>query len=159
MARHTVHVISEETRKRALTLIQERPAIPFDVTISDAKRDRSLAQKGLYFLWVGVIAAELGETKEAVHLRCKQQFFMPIYMRDDPYGYGSMMMSILDMHKLGLKQKAKSMVAQVVKLTSTNDASVEQFTEALGDIEKFYLTLGIVLPHPEDRFYEAMGIR
>jgi hypothetical protein len=51
------------------------------------------------------------------------------------------------------------MVAQVVKLTSTNDASVEQFTEALGDIEKFYLTLGIVLPHPEDRFYEAMGIR
>jgi hypothetical protein len=155
--KQTIIISSEELKRRAIAIINALPLDPVhELVTREHRKDRSAAQKGLYFIWVGVIANELGETKDDIHLRCKRQFLVPIYMRDDPYGYGSMMMTVLDVHRLGLKVKAKQQTAQIVKLTSTNDANVDQFREYLDDIEKYYITLGIILPHPEDRYIDAM---
>ena len=35
----------------------------------------------------------------------------------------------------------------------------EKFAGLFGDIEKHAISMGIVLPRPEDRYYEAMGIK
>lgn len=151
-----VNVISEATRQRAITLIRDRPALPFEVIITDAKKDRSASQNSLLWLWYTVIANELGETKESVHYSCKRKFLVPIFTRDDPDGFGMMVLAVRNVHNAGMKSDAKVMADQIVKLTSTTDCTLEQFTEMLNDIEKYYITLGIVLPHPDYRYHDAM---
>ena len=148
---------SEETKRRAVAILAALPLEPcHEIVVREYKKDRSASQHSLYWLWMTVIANELGETKDEIHYRSKKTFLVPIFTRDDPDGYGAMIEAVKSVFKAGLKTMSKTMASQIVKLTSTTDCTVSQFTEMLNDIEKYYITLGIVLPHPEDRYIDAM---
>jgi hypothetical protein len=56
-------------------------------------------------------------------------------------------------------EDAIKMHAYIVEQTSTADASVKQFMEYLKQIERDMTDRGIPLPHPEDRYNSAMGVK
>ena len=154
---HTITLQSQEEKTRASNLILSLPDTPvYEVVIRKHKKDRSLAQNAVLWLWYTVIAGELGYTKDDMHLIYKKKYLVPIFERDDPE-YAKMIESVRTVWKAGLKKDAHSLKDQIVKLTSTTDANTKQFTEYLDDIEKDAIGQGIILPQPENQYKQAMG--
>jgi hypothetical protein len=110
------------------------------------------------WLWITIIANEQGETKDDVHEYLKKSHLVKIYERDEP-DFAAMIQAVRKVYTEGHKVEAKAMEKQIVKMTSTTGATTKQFTEYLKDIEKDMVGKGIILPHPEDRYYSAMGIK
>ena len=46
-----------------------------------------------------------------------------------------------------------------VRLVGTSDLNTAQFTDFLNRIEEYANNAGLNLPHPEDSYYDAMGIK
>ena len=143
----------KETAKRFID------SLPFDplheLNITEHKKDRTLAQNRLMWLWYTVIAGDSGELKKDVHYNSKKQFLVPIFERDDQE-YAAMIQSVRDVHKSGMVKEAKHLSDQIVKLTSTRRADVKQMTEYLNEIEIDSNYKGIPLPQPDDYKF-AMG--
>ena len=157
--KHAFIIRDDHIRENAEAVIKALPLIPIhEVIIRPHKKDRSVAQNSLYWYWLTIIAGERAETKDAMHLEYKKNILVHIYERDDPE-YAEMIEAVRKVHKVGMKVESKLLADQIVKLTSTTTATVEQFTEYLTDIEHDAIDKQIVLPHPEDRYYEAMGIK
>ena len=153
-----IKVISELQRQHAIKVLEQ---LPLDVVhvldIRPFVKNRSTAQKGLYFIWVGQIANHFGEEKNTVHIRLKKTHLIPIYMAREDGEWARTVETIRDVYRLGMKDKAKQMEAHIVSLASTNDATVPEFTEYLNQIEIEYAGMGLVLVHPDDLWMEAMG--
>ena len=148
-----------ETKQRAADMILALPDIPVhQMQIKLHKVDRSLAQNGLYWVWLTIIAGERGQVKDEIHLECKKRFLIPIFERDNPE-YAEMIQSVRTVWKSGLHKDAHSLKRQIIKLTSTRDADTKQFTEYLNDIERDAQEKGVWLPHPEDQYNQAMGVK
>jgi|GEM_PF-783692 len=159
MKSKTYIIRSDDQISRLNTFLTAQPSEPvLEVIVQDHKQDRSVLQNSLYWLWNGIISDELGWTKEEVHEDLKRRLLVPIYTRDD-LEYSAMIQAVRKVHTKGFKDEAKAMSKQIVKLTSTTTAKVKQFTEYLKDIENDMISKGIVLPHPEDRYYQAMEIK
>ena len=158
--KHTLILRNPDIKETASKLILGCPLEPLhEVVIREHKKDRTAAQNALLWLWYTVIAGELGETKDDIHYMYKSQILVHIYERDD-LEYAEIILSIRRIYRMtDMKDAALYLHKSIVKLTSTTTATVEQFTEYLNDIEKDCIGKGIVLPHPEDRYYEAMGIK
>ena len=156
--KHTFTIRTPEVKKTAMDFISMMPIEPLhEVIVREHKKDRSAAQNSLYWYWLTMIGGEWGLTKDEVHKHYKAQLLVRIYERDDPE-YGAMIESVRKVSQSGMKDDAQHLMNMIVDLTSTTKATVKQFTEFLNDIEKDAMGKGIVLPHPEDRYYEAMGI-
>lgn len=154
----TIRIISEETRRRAVTIIAALPADGSqEIVVREYKDKRSEAQRGLYWIWITHIAGETGEPKIDVHRRMKKTHLIPIYMADPDSGMAETVATIREVHAQGMKKQAKLLADKVVDLVSTNDADVKQFTEYLNEIERESISRGIYLVHPEDIWREAMG--
>jgi len=147
---------SDLDAQRAVSLINNLPHDgKVQIVIGNATQKRSTAQKGLYFLWAGVLAGELGNDKESQHLDLKRRFLLPIYEQSDE-GFAEMIDSVRDVWKSGQRLKAERLLLKVASLASTNDATVEQMTQYLTDVEHWAISTGIILPKPEDQYYEAL---
>ena len=159
MKKRTFVIRSEDIIARVNTFLTAQPKSPLiEVVVRNYKKDRSLMQNALLWLWQTVISEELGWSKEEVHYDMKKRLLVPIYERDD-LGYAGMIQAVRRVYAGGSRDDANAMFKQIVKLTSTTDANVKQFTEYLNDIERDMMSKGISLPHPEDRYYDAMGIK
>ena len=157
--KHTFIARDELVRKNALQAISSMPLDPLhEIIIREYKKNRSLVQNALYWYWITAIAGERGETKDYIHFECRKSHLVRIYERDDP-DYAKMIKAVREVHRAGMRGEAKDLSDQIVKLTSTTTANIAQFTEYLNDIETDVLGKGIVLEHPEDKYYEAMGIK
>jgi len=145
-----VKIISELQRSHAIALIRE---LNFDVVhtveIKEYKRNRSAEANALYWQWLTIIGNELGEPKEALHEKYKNDFLVNIYTRDDPE-YGAMVQAIRDVWRYGLKAEAVGLRKKIVALTSTTGATTSQMSEYMTAIENHAATLSIRLPHPEE---------
>jgi hypothetical protein len=147
----------DQIKLRATRAIMGIPIDPMhEVIIREHNKDRSIAQNSLLWLWQTLIANELGWTKEEVHRYYKKTFLVHIFERDDEE-YALMIATVRTVHKAGMKKEAKRLSDAIINLTSTTDASVKQMTEYLKDIERDATDQGIRLPHPKDRYEEAMG--
>lgn len=156
--KHSLVINSEQVAKRACDLIRALPLDhPHEVVIRPVEKNRSAAQNALYWMWVTILSGETGETKDEVHTRLKKKHLVRIYERDNE-GYGKMVAAIRTIHRSGMKTEAGTMAAEIIRLTSTTDATVQQFTEYLNDIDMEAISQGFVLPHPEDKYIEAMGL-
>jgi hypothetical protein len=131
---------------------------PWEVIVRPYKADRSVSQNSLYWMWVTVVSNEIGLTKEEVHEDLKKRMLVPIYERDEP-GYCEMVNSLRKLYTEGFREESKELHKQIVRLTSTTSATVKQFAEYLTEIERDMVGRGIFLPHPEDRYYEAIGTK
>lgn len=157
--RKTFIIHSKEQIERLSNFLLMQPEKPLlEVVVSNHKKDRSALQNSLYWMWITIIADELGWLKEDVHSDLKKRILLRIYERDDD-GYASMINTVRKLHTDGFKQDSKKLADQIIKLTSTVVATTKQFTEYLNEVERDMLTKGISLPHPEDRYQQAMGIK
>lgn len=92
---------------------------------------RTDAQNKLYWFWLGIIGDDTGYRPDEIHKLMKMQFLEPITYR------------IMD--------------KDVIDYPSTTKLTVREFTEYLNMIELWASDLGMVMPHPEDIYYTAMG--
>ncbi len=155
----TFTIRSKDVISRVTAFLEAQPPEPIlEVVVKNHQQDRSLLQNSLYWMWNTVISDEWGWSKEDVHIDLKRRLLVPIYERDDT-GYAAMIQAVRKVHTQGFVQEAKAMQKEIIKLTSTTNATVKQFTEYLNEIERDMTDKGIALPHPEDKYESAMGIK
>lgn len=141
---------SPDILQRAAEYILNLPDSPLmEVVVKPHKKDRSAQQNSLYWKWLTVIAGERGELKEDIHEEFKSRMLAPIFERDDPDGYGQMMQAIRTVYREN-KEMALHLRKETIKLTSTTDCTVEQFTEYLNEIDRYCMKEGICLPMREE---------
>jgi hypothetical protein len=103
------------------------------VSIDRDKLSRSQKQNSLYWEWVSVIGGQLGYTKDETHT----------ILRDKFLGYN----------------EVTTKLSVIKELRSTTKLKVGEFKDYLEQIDIFVSEWGIVLPHPEDLYYESMGFK
>ena len=103
------------------------------IEIRDDKDSRSVKQNRLYWEWVSVIGGELGYTKDETHA----------ILRDKFLGY----------------TETTTKLSVIKELRSTTKLKVGEFKDYLEQIDIFVSEYGIMLPRPEDLYYESMGIK
>jgi ribosomal protein L7/L12 len=103
------------------------------IEIKDDKDSRSVKQNRLYWEWVSVIGSELGYTKDETH----------VILRDKFLGY----------------TETTTKLSVIKELRSTTKLKVKEFKDYLEQIDILMSEYGIILPRPEDLYYESMGIK
>jgi hypothetical protein len=104
------------------------------IEIKDDKESRSVKQNRLYWEWIGtVISPELGYTKDETHA----------ILRDKFLGY----------------TETTTKLSVIKELRSTTKLNVKEFKDYLEQIDILMSEYGIILPRPEDVYYESMGIK
>lgn len=143
--KQTIVVLSDQHKARIKMRIDSLPVDPpYKVTISPYKRNRSAEQNAYMWLVETIMGAELGLTKEGMHDLHKQEFLVPIFVRDDP-GYAEMYVAV----ECTPEPQRTALRREVVKLTSTTKANVAQMREFIDSILQQAAELGIRLPVQE----------
>lgn len=107
---------------------------PWQMELKPYKKNRSLSQNKLYFMWMKVIGDEIGYTSEEMHAIMADKFLTTEFVE-----------------YAGNKIKRDK---------STSRLNTKEFTEYLENIDRWSAgEMGIVLPSPSDLYYEAMGIK
>lgn len=104
------------------------------VTIKADKATRSDKQNRLYWEWVSLIGEELGYQKDETHALLRDKF-------------------------LGYNEYKSKKGEDIRELRSTTKLNTTEFKDYLEQIDYLVADYGIVLPHPEDLYYAAMGIK
>lgn len=102
------------------------------IEIKPDKDSRSTKQNRLYWEWCGIIGEELGYNKDEVHVLLGDKF----------------------LDKIIVQGKHKT----IEQIPSTTTLKVSEFKEYLEQIDMMMAEYGIMLPRPEDLYYESMGI-
>lgn len=144
---------NSQLRHRARIAILELPEKPiYEVIIRPYKKDRTLAQNRLMWMWHTEYAEYFGvEKKEDQHEVFKENHVLPILLRDDEDGRLTRMYELCRQDPM-----AKS---ELISLLSTTHLSTGQFSEALDEYDRVTASKGLCFTHPEDRYYEAMARR
>lgn len=104
----------------------------YDLEICRHKRDMTDPQRNLYWKWIGVIASETGNDRDMLHKVLKSKF-------------------------LGWEE-VEVLGRTVKKELSIKKLDTTAMSEYMTQVEAFALTeLGIVLPHPEDLYYNSIS--
>jgi len=137
----TFTISNEFARNAAIQSLQALDVTaPHNVSIAPMGKDRTAAQNGLYFHWVGCIANHIGEDKDAMHGQLKAMFLAPIFVRDDA-DYAV----LWTICKGDDSKPLKALVAQ----TSITQASKDQMREYLDEIKRMCVNQGIPLTVPD----------
>jgi hypothetical protein len=103
------------------------------VTVKRYQKQRSLPQNALMWKWYTIIGNHLGYDKDEMHDVLREKFL--------PW---------TELELCGVKVKR-------LTSTSSDDFTVAMEAEYLSAIDRFAAQeLGIILPHPEDEFYESL---
>lgn len=128
----------------------EAPEQTMEVIIREHKRDRSLAQNRLSFQWYRERAKQQGTTQDYEHRLCKLQYGCPILIADDA--------DFAELFRRAIEPlDYEKRIAAMKYLPVTRLFKVRQMADYLTDIERDSAAKGIVLTHPEDLYWEAMG--
>lgn len=145
----TIFIVGETQREQAHKIID---LLPLDelhqVAIFPVVRDPKREQYNLMWKWEGIIASELGDTKEDQHEWSKLNFLLPIFYRDDPQ-FAATLDAIDECKARGMAEQAKNMKRVVVSLTSTLRCNKKQLTEFMDCLERHAKSLNIRLPTNE----------
>jgi hypothetical protein len=128
----THRVIHKDKPKEAVfkSLVQdffvENPGVNIaTVSIEEGKPKRSNAQNRLYWTWVGIIALELGYTKDEMHIILGDRFLKKIEV---------------------VTKKGKN----IAQIPSTTQLTVDEFIDYLCEIEMLCEDWNMTLPHNDD---------
>lgn len=101
----------------------------YDVEIKRHTKMRSPSQNRLYWLYIACIVDETDNDRDTIHYELRRRF-------------------------LPLKEKVFA-GETTIQLTSTTELDTAQFTRYIDRIVAFaHSELGIILPNPEDRYFE-----
>lgn len=109
---------------------------------------RTLSQNALLHKWYGEIAAEQGDSADAVKGRCHMQYGLPIKMRDAQFAFVWSNATA----KLSYEQKCKVMSSGIFAVTST--MTTKELTEYMDAMRRDYLAQGVRLTDPDDLKYK-----
>ena len=152
----TIILSGDEQLKLVGDILASLPYSPVhEVTIKPFKKDRSLAQNSLYWKWLTILGNEYGDSKDDRHTYYKGKFLVSIFERDDE-DYAAMIASIRLVKKDGMLREYQCIKDEVIRLTSTTDASVKQMSEYLGNIETHAASIGVGFVQDDDYKY-ALG--
>ncbi len=113
----------------------------YEVRILEFKKDRSLAQNALMWLWLTRIAKHLDEEHG---IKTTPEILK--YEFQDRY--------------IGFSSYKKTNGQSGARIRGTSELNTSEFTDFLNRIEVYARAeLGCDLPHPEDKYYEALGIK
>ena len=113
---------------------------PLRVLVEPYKKNRSLAQNSLMWLWLN----QMAKTLQVEHGVKADSEGLKQYFQEKWLGYKAVWIDEERMYK---------------RVIGTSELNTAQFTEFLQQIEAYAASeLGMTLPHPEDQYYEAMGI-
>ena len=103
------------------------------IEIKQDKDSRSTKQNRLYWEWIKLIGTETGYTKDETH----------VVMRHKYLGY----------------EEVTTKTGVIKELRSTTKLNMGDFKDYLEQIDIFASEYGIILPRPEDLYYESMGYK
>jgi hypothetical protein len=107
---------------------------PWQIDIKPYKKNRTLAQNNLMWLWLTCIGNEIGYTENEMY-----DIMVDKFLPDETIEYGG---------------------KQIKKNKSTSRLKVKEFTVFLEHVDRWAVSeMGIILPCPEDIYFEAMGIK
>jgi hypothetical protein len=134
---------------------------PLFVEIKPYKKDRSKAQNRLYFAWLTdfkntTVNEYAGNEVEYWHFEMKKKYLLRIYAESNP-DYAAMLSAVRELKRLGLHQEYIAAMREIIKTTSTTNATVKQFTQYLDCISHHARMLGIYLRTDIPDYYEAYG--
>ena len=121
-------VVNEQTKKAAISYVEKLPdGKRYDVSVTLHRNRRSIPQNSLYWLWLGCISCETGNETEDLHNYFKDRFLSrKVEIFGDEYNTG----------------------------TSTKKLNTAEFTAFLDKVQQFAAGEGIILPNPEDLYFE-----
>jgi hypothetical protein len=121
-------VVNEQTKKAAISYLEKLPeGKRYDVSVTLHRNRRSIPQNSLYWLWLGCISCETGNEVEDLHGYFKDRFLSrKVEIFGDEYNTG----------------------------TSTKKLNTAEFTAFLDKVQQFAAGEGIILPNPEDLYFE-----
>ena len=128
------------------------------VTIDDytaGSETRSQKQNRLSFVWYKHIAKEMeDDTPEGKRAYCKLHFGIPIRRENDRFreSYDRAI------RKLSYEDKIEIMVG-AIDFPVTRDMTVKEMARYLEQIEIHFNSIGVSMPHPEDIYFESLGIK
>ena len=122
-------IFDEKSKSTAVSYIQKLPVSKaYILSITNKKDSRSVSQNKLYWLYIACISKETGVEKDDLHAYFKQRFLL----KDE-----------IDI------------AGEVLKATySTSKLSKDNFAIFIEKIISFASELGIVLPSPDDAYFE-----
>ena len=137
---------SDSIRRNLIARLEMMPLDPVqEVVIQPHKRNRSLDQNAYYWNIITIIAADLGMTKDELHMVYKEKFLVPIFSRDSK-GYATMCSAVQALPRGTDRDDAWQ---TVIENTSTTQCNVKQMSEYIDDCSHHATSLGIRLPAPE----------
>ena len=78
MKRRIFTIRSKDVLKRLVEFLEAQPDKPaLEVAVYDHKQDRTVLQNSLYWVWITIIANEMGLTKEDTHEDLKKRKLIP----------------------------------------------------------------------------------
>ena len=121
-------VVNEQTKAVAISYIQKlQEGKQYNISISLKREKRSIQQNRLYHLWLNCISSETGNEVEDLHDYFKDRFLSrKVEIFGDEYNTG----------------------------TSTTKLNTAEFTVFLDKVQQFAANEGIILPNPEDLYFE-----
>ena len=124
-------VRDEQMRSRVADLILKLDlSKPWQITVEPHRARRSLNQHNLYHLWVGIIAAQTGNSHDAIHECLKAEFLPPRFMTWN-----------------GKVREYRP---------STTTLKIDEMSAFMNQVQAWAgSTLGIILPVPDDLGKEA----
>lgn len=161
--KQTITIKTPEIAARAQAIIA---SLPFDaiheVIIRPHRGKRSLDQNALLWKWNNYIGVELGYTPEEMHEILKEMFLPGVYRtfleneeEDQDWPFVKKYRAILDtldnLRQEGKRDVAGLMQSQVSGLLSTASLGVKRMTIYMDTVSRHAGSLGIRLPHPDDR--------
>lgn len=162
---HPIRALSIADKATVKAVIQYLPAAnDYTVFIVEGESaGRSLAQNALYWGWMDdFVKTDInnlaGHDKDHWHFEFKSQFLSRIYERDR-LDYAQTTRMIRKVYREGLCEDALELRRLVVRLTSTKDATVKQFSEYLTEIERFAASQGVRLRTDSRLYSRAMGAK
>ena len=121
-------VVNEQTRKAAISYIERLPeGKKYSVSITLSREKRSIQQNRLYHLWLNCISAETGNEVEDLHDYFKGRF---------------------------LARRVVVFGEERNAAISTTKLNTAEFTVFLDKVQQFAANEGIILPNPEDLYFE-----
>ena len=121
-------VIDRRTKDAAISYVEKlQEGKKYKVSVTLHRDRRSLSQNSLYWLWLNCISAETGNDVDALHDYFKDRF---------------------------LSRKVEIFGDECSVGTSTRKLNTAEFTAFLDKVQQFAAGEGIILPNPEDLYFE-----
>lgn len=121
-------VVNEQTKKAAISYIEKLPeGKKYKVSVTLHRDKRSISQNSLYWLWLGCISSDTGYDVADLHDYLKGRY---LARKVEMFG---------DECNIGI---------------STTKLNTSEFTAFLDKVQQFAAEEGIILPNPEDLYFE-----